>query len=120
MDAFNFSASPILQDDYSWTVHVPDSVESIIRGHRHAAVLRFPRLAREPELKRRYQIANHIYDAYNNDSGMNESRRLREYETVLGYGGLPNYSAVLEAIIKDFRSYRQTDMRELARAFNRN
>ncbi|HEV2437392.1 MAG TPA: hypothetical protein VG077_15480, partial [Verrucomicrobiae bacterium] len=51
--------------------------------------------------------ANLIYQAYNGYSSVSEASRLPEYERELGYDTLSSYGRVLEAIIRDFRSFQQ-------------
>jgi len=105
MDSFNFSHNKVFTDDESWTIDLAAPVESILTGHRSLALLKFPKLHKSRELQARYRIANDLYDAYNNFSGLTEDSRIRDLEEALGYENLPSLGRVLAAIIDDFRSY---------------
>lgn len=107
MDSFNFMAIPMLCDDDSWTIDLADPSESLRRGHRSITSFTFPKIHKHPDLRKRYQIANLIYKAYNGYSNVSEASRLPEYERMLGYDRLSSYGRVLNAIIRDFRSFQQ-------------
>lgn len=115
MDSFNFSASPMFCDEQSWTIDLPDPIESLRCGHRMLVLFSFPKLHKDPALQHRYRIANIIYHAYDGYSNVSEASRLPEYERVLGYEHLPSYGRVLEAIVRDFRSFHEKK-RDRARA----
>jgi hypothetical protein len=107
MDTFNFMAIPMLCDEDSWTIDLADPSESLRRGHRSITSFTFPKIHKHPDLRKRYQIANLIYKAYNGYSNVSEASRLSEYERMLGYDRLSSYGRVLDAIIRDFRSFQQ-------------
>jgi hypothetical protein len=107
MDAFNFMASPMFCDHESWTIDLANPVESLRRGHRSITMFSFPKLHKNPELQKRYHIANIIYNAYNGYSNVTEASRLPHYERILGYEKLRSYGRVIDAIIRDFRSYQE-------------
>lgn len=107
MDTFNFMATPIFCDEDSWTIELANPMESLRRGHRSIVLFTFPKIHKRPDLQKRYRIANVIYKAYNGYSNVTEASRLPRYERILGYEKLPSYGRVLEAIIRDFRSYQQ-------------
>lgn len=108
MDQFSFMATPMFCDSDSWTIDLADPVESLRRGHRRITRLTFPKLHKDAALQKRYLIANLLYHAYNGYSNVTEASRLPDHERLLGYENFPSYSHVLEAIIRDFRSYQDT------------
>lgn len=105
MDEFRFTATPMLCDDKQWTIHLNDPVGSLREGHRLQMSLTFPKIHKSSSLRKKYQIANLIYRAYNGSSNVTEDHRLRHYERELGYDRLPTYRHVLNVIIADYRSY---------------
>lgn len=107
MDAFNFLASPMWCDEDSWTIDLADPVESLRRGHRSIAYFGFPKLHKDPALQERYRVANLLYHAYNGYPDVSEASRLSHLEQVLGYEKLRTYGRVLDAIIRDFRSFQE-------------
>src|SRR5437868_3431950 len=64
MDSFSFSASPMFCDENSWTIELADPVESLRRGDRRLARLKFPKIHKDLALQERYRIANTLYHAY--------------------------------------------------------
>ena len=102
MDEFPFSAMPIYSDDESWTIHLGDPVESLRHGQRMLVLLRFPKLHKDPELQKRYQLANFLYDRYSNYSNIVENDRLREYERQLGYDRLRTFQKVMTRLSATF------------------
>jgi hypothetical protein len=107
MDAFNFTAMPMFCGTDSWTIDLADPVESLRYGDRRMVSFTFPKLHKSSALQERYRIANLLYHAYNGYSDVTEASRLPHYERMLGYDRLRTYGHVLQAIVRDFRSYQQ-------------
>lgn len=120
MDAFNFSHDKIYSDEDSWAIRLTDPVESLRQGHQMISIFRFPKIHRDPDLKKRYEVANIVYSAYNNYSNVTEDSRIRDYEEFLGYDELPTYGHVLAAILKDYRSFQEDEQDRLKRERSKN
>jgi hypothetical protein len=107
MDTFNFLATPLFCDDESWSIDLADPTQSLRQGDRSIVRFSFPKLHKDPQLQSRYRVANILYHAYNGYSNVTEASRLPHYEQMLGYENLSSFGAVLEAIIRDFRSFQE-------------
>ena len=120
MDTFNFMVVPHFCDTEVWRIQLADPVESLRRGHRSIVFFEVPKIHKDQELVKRYKIVNILYGSYNERSNMNESLRHPDYEAFLGYDHLPSYSAVLNAIIKQYRSVREKRLEQENREISRN
>ncbi|MCA9067286.1 MAG: hypothetical protein KDA84_00075 [Planctomycetaceae bacterium] len=91
-----------LDDDDSWEMWLPDPVRSLREGGLPIVRLCFPKLYSDPELSKKYKIANYLYELYDN---RNQPTRDREYERELGLDKLPSSWSVRNAIVEEFRSH---------------
>jgi hypothetical protein len=119
-DAFTFSAVPVLCDEESWAICLVDPVQSIRCGGSIQPLFRFPKLHKDAALQEKYAVANLLYKAYHSCSNVTEASRLPRYENVLGYEVLSSYQCVLDAIVRDFRSFQQRKLDDAKSKYTKN
>ncbi len=120
MDSFNFSVMGLFCTEDTWEIRLTDPVTSLRKGHRHEVPMKFPKIHKDPELVEKYRAANMLYKLYNSYSNVTEDSRRPDLEAVLGYNALPTYTSVVNAIVRDFRSYGEKLKKERLAGYAKN
>lgn len=107
LDSVKFMIDTHQTDPENWTIHVQDTIESVLEGGTVYHPLTFPRLRNYPELRRNIYIAHILFGMINGSPAYRDSpeaqNKRQELQDVLGVPDGLDYSQIIQFIRKKYR-----------------
>jgi len=108
---FRFMVIPFLKHEKFWTIHLEDAHPSLGSGNTVYSPYHFPRLARNPELKKRIAVANWVIGQLTNNTGFSlPCKTVEEMRAQLDFLGVPSALRNRDRVLAAVRLVRDANL----------